>query len=143
MSSSRFTTPLAVALVISAALLGVVAVVAGSSGSTGLAGLASVGAMVTAASGWKALGAARRLVERYAALEEAAAEHETSRRAFREAVARLGSVAVLRETGSGRQEQDRDSILALVTETAQQAVGADRVVFYEFVPAPDRLVARS
>jgi diguanylate cyclase (GGDEF)-like protein len=143
MPSSRFTTPLALALAVSAALLAVVAVVAGNSGSTGLAALASVGAMVAAACGWMALAAARRLVERYAALEGAAAEHESSRRAFREAVARLGSVARLRETGSGRQEHDRDSILALVTETAQQAVGADRVVFYEFVPAPDRLVARS
>ncbi len=143
MPSSRFTTPLALALAISAAVLAVVAVAAGNSGSTGLAALASVGAMVAAASGWKAMGAARHLVERYTALEEAAAEHESSRRAFREAVARLGAVARLRETGSGRQEHDRDSILALVTETAQQAVGADRVVFYEFVPAPDRLVARS
>ena len=143
MPSSRFTTPLVVALAVSAALLAVVAVVAGNSGSTGLSALASVGAMVAAASGWKALGAARRLVDHYTALQEAAAEHESSRRAFREAVARLGAVARLRETGSGRQEQDRDSILALVTETAQQAVGADRVVFYEFVPAPDRLVART
>jgi two-component system, cell cycle response regulator len=143
MPPSRFTTPLALALAISAAVLAVVAVVAGNSGSTGLAALASIGAMVAAASGWLALRAARRLVERYAALEDAAAEHESSRRAFRDAVARLGAVARLRETGSGHQEQDRDSILALVTETAQQAVGADRVVFYEFVPAPDRLVARS
>ncbi|MGH9039647.1 MAG: sensor domain-containing diguanylate cyclase [Acidimicrobiia bacterium] len=143
MPSSRFTTPLALALITSAAALAVVAIVAGNSGSTGLAALASLGAMVAAASGWKALRAARHLVERYAALEAAAAEHESSRRAFREAVARLGSVARLRETGSGRQEHDRESILALVTETAQQAVGADRVVFYEFVPAPDRLVARS
>jgi diguanylate cyclase (GGDEF)-like protein len=143
MPASRFTTPLALALAVSAALLAVVAVVAGSSGSTGLAALASIGAMVAAACGWMALGAARRLVDRYTALEGAAAEHEASRRAFREAVARLGAVARLRETGSGHQEHDRDSILALVTETAQQAVGADRVVFYEFVPAPDRLVARS
>jgi diguanylate cyclase (GGDEF)-like protein len=143
MPASRFTTPLALALGVSAALLAVVAVVAGQSGSTGLAALASVGAMVAAGCGWMALAAARRLVDRYAALEGAAAEHESSRRAFREAVARLGAVARLRETGSGRQEHDRDSILALVTETAQQAVGADRVVFYEFVPAPDRLVART
>jgi diguanylate cyclase (GGDEF)-like protein len=143
MPSSRFTTPLAIALAVSAALLAGVAVVAGNSGSTGLAAVASVGAMVAAASGWKALTVARHLVEGYAVLEQAAAEQEAARRAFREAVARLGSVAVLRETASGVQEHDRDSILALVTETAQQAVGADRVVFYEYVPAPDRLVARS
>jgi diguanylate cyclase (GGDEF)-like protein len=143
MPSSRFTTPLAIALAVSAALLAGVAVVAGNSGSTGLAAVASVGAMVAAASGWRALTVARHLVEGYAALEEAAAEQESARRAFREAVARLGSVAKLRETGSGVQEHDRDSILSLVTETAQQAVGADRVVFYEYVPAPERLVARS
>jgi diguanylate cyclase (GGDEF)-like protein len=143
MPSSRFTTPLAIALAVSAALLAGVAVVAGNSGSTGLAAVASVGAMVAAASGWRALTVARHLVEGYAALEEAAAEQESARRAFREAVARLGSVAKLRETGSGVQEHDRESILSLVTETAQQAVGADRVVFYEYVPAPERLVARS
>jgi diguanylate cyclase (GGDEF)-like protein len=143
MPSSRFTTPLAIALAVSAALLAGVAVVAGNSGSTGLALVASVGAMVAAASGWRALKAARHLVEGYAALEQAAAEQEAARRAFREAVARLGSVAKLRETGSGVQEHDRASILALVTETAQQAVAADRVVFYEYVPAPERLVARS
>jgi len=143
MPPSRFTTPLALALAVSAALLAVVAVAAARSGSSGLAVLAAVGGMVAAACGLMALAAARRLVDHYAVLEGAAAEYESSRRAFREAVARLGSVARLRETGSGRQEHDRDSILALVTETAQQAVGADRVVFYEFVPAPDRLVARS
>lgn len=143
MPTSRLAASLALALAGSAGVGGVVALMVGGSGSAGLAAGAAAAVTVTALAGSVTWGASRRLVDRCAELEGTAAEQETSRRAFREAVARLLAVARLRETGSGHQEHDRDSILTVVTETAQLAVRADRVVFFEYVPAPGRLVARS
>ena len=91
----------------------------------------------------------RRLSDRYARLYGSVTEHEQARRTFRKAIAELGDVTRLRDRPAASADReknlqvDRERILKVVCETAQLAVGGDRAVFYEFVPAPDRLIALS
>lgn len=140
---------LAVGLGSSAGLLALVAVIAAGSGDAALAGVACASAMVASAAGWVAWRAARRFVAEHEQLQSQVEILASSRRHFREAVAELGSVARLRDGRTvsrdreGGLEEDREEILRVVAGTAQRAVGAERVVFFEFRPAPARLVARS
>lgn len=90
-----------------------------------------------------------RLCEHHQRLHGSVRDQESSRRTFRDAVAQLGAVARLRDTPAGSSERektpehDRQKILEVVSQAARLAVQADHAVFFEFVPAPDRLIARS
>ena len=121
--SSRFMTLLAIALATSAGLLAVVAVAAAGSGSNGLSALASVGAMIASAAGYATWKAAVRVAAHHDQLQRSIREAESSRRAFRQAVAQLGSVARLRDTretaagsaqGGQTAERGPDEILRVV-----------------------------
>jgi diguanylate cyclase (GGDEF)-like protein len=140
---------LAIALGSSAGLLALVAMVAAGSGEGGLAGFACLAAMVASAASWMAWRSTQRLVADHEALAAQIETLHSSRRHFREAVAELGAVARLHDARAhsrdreGGLDEDREEILQVVAATAQRAVGAEKVVFFEFRPAPARLVARS
>ncbi|MDQ1502452.1 MAG: two-component system, cell cycle response regulator [Actinomycetota bacterium] len=132
-----FTRSLAVALGVSAGWLLVVAVIAAAAGDlAGIAGLAAVGAGMAAACGVATWRSARRL-ETWLGdqLHGTARDLDRSQQAFRRAISRLG------DTLAGTH--DRAKILEAVSETAQLAVGGQRGIFYEYVPARKVLLARS
>jgi diguanylate cyclase (GGDEF)-like protein len=132
-----FTRSLAVALGVSAGWLLVVAVVAAAAGDlVGIAVLAGVGALMAAACGVATWRSARRVeVWLGEQLHGTARDLESSQQAFRRAISRLGETLAA--------THDREKILEAVSETAQLAVGAQRGIFYEFIPARKVLVARS
>ncbi|MDQ1488481.1 MAG: hypothetical protein QOJ23_995 [Actinomycetota bacterium] len=132
-----FTRSLAVALGVAAGWLLVVAVIAVAAGNlVGIAVLAAVGAVMAAACGLATWRSARR-VEAWLGeqLHGTARDLETSQQAFRRAIARLGETLAA--------THDREKILEAVSETAQLAVGAQRGIFYEYIPARKVLLARS
>jgi diguanylate cyclase (GGDEF)-like protein len=132
-----FTRSLAVALAVSAGWLLVVAVIALLAGGlAGIAVLAAVGALMAAGCGVATWRAARR-VEAWLGeqLHGTARDLDRSQQAFRRAISRLG------ETLAGTH--DREKILEAVSETAQLAVGGQRGIFYEYIPARKMLLARS
>ncbi|MDQ1517602.1 MAG: two-component system, cell cycle response regulator [Actinomycetota bacterium] len=132
-----FTRSLAVALAVAAGWLLVVAVIAVAAGNlVGIAVLAAVGAVMAAACGLATWRSARR-VEAWLGeqLHGTARDLETSQQAFRRAIARLGETLAA--------THDREKILEAVSETAQLAVGAQRGIFYEYIPARKVLLARS
>ncbi|HEX6380520.1 MAG TPA: sensor domain-containing diguanylate cyclase [Acidimicrobiia bacterium] len=132
-----FTRPLALALAVSAGWLLVVAVIATAAGDLeGIAVLAAVGAAMAAACGVATWRSARR-VELWLGeqLHGTARALDRSQQAFRQAITRLA------ETLSATH--DREKILEAVSETAQLGVGAQRGIFFEYVPGRKALVARS
>jgi two-component system cell cycle response regulator len=132
-----FTRSLAVALAVAAGWLLVVAVIAVAAGNlVGIAVLAAVGAVMAAACGLATWRSARR-VEAWLGeqLHGTARDLESSQQAFRRAIARLGETLAA--------THDREKILEAVSETAQLAVGAQRGIFYEYIPARKVLLARS
>jgi len=136
-SPPPFTRSLAVALGVAAGWLLAVAVIALVAGDlTGIAVLAAVGALMAAACGVITWRSARRLEEWLGEqLHGTARDLESSQQAFRRAIARLGDTLAA--------THDRAKILDAVSETAQLAVGAQRGVFYEYIPARKVLLARS
>src|SRR5438105_11608500 len=135
--TAPFTRSLAVALGVAAGWLLVVAVIAFAAGDLmGIAVLAGVGAVMAAACGVAAWRSARRL-ETWLdeQLRGTAIDLDRSQAAFRRAIARLGETLAA--------THDRAKILEAVAETAQLAVGAQRGIFYEYVPARKVLIARS
>lgn len=132
-----FTRPLALALGVAAGWLVVVAVIALSAGDLeGIAILATAGAVVAAACGVATWRSARR-VEAWLGeqLHGTARALDRSQQAFRQAITTLA------ETLSATH--DREKILEAVSETAQLGVGAQRGIFFEYVPGRKALVARS
>ncbi|MGH9012280.1 MAG: diguanylate cyclase [Acidimicrobiia bacterium] len=132
-----FTRPLALALAVSAGWLLVVAVIAISAGDLeGIAVLAAVGAVMAAACGMATWRSVRR-VEAWLGeqLHGTARDLDRSQQAFRQAISRLAETLAA--------THDREKILEAVSDTAQLAVGAQRGIFYEYVPARKALVARS
>jgi diguanylate cyclase (GGDEF)-like protein len=114
--------------------MAVVAVAAGGLG--GIAALAAAGAVVAAACGVATWRSARRLEAWLGEqLHGSARDLDRSRQAFRRAIARLGETLAA--------THDRAKILEAVSETAQLAVGGQRGIFFEYVPARKVLVARS
>ncbi|HTC80527.1 MAG TPA: sensor domain-containing diguanylate cyclase, partial [Acidimicrobiia bacterium] len=102
----------------------------------GISVLAGVGAVMAAACGVATWRTARRLeVWLGEQLKGTAQDLESSQQAFRRAVARLGDTLAA--------THDREKILEAVSETAQLAVGAQRGIFYEYIPARKVLLARS
>ncbi|HYT40153.1 MAG TPA: hypothetical protein VEN99_11610, partial [Acidimicrobiia bacterium] len=136
-SPPPFTRSLAVALGVAAGWLLAVAVIALVAGDlTGIAVLAAVGALMAAACGVITWRSARRLEQWLGEqLHGTARDLESSQQAFRRAIARLGDTLAA--------THDRVKILDAVSETAQLAVGAQRGVFYEYIPARKVLLARS
>ncbi|HEV3362728.1 MAG TPA: sensor domain-containing diguanylate cyclase, partial [Acidimicrobiia bacterium] len=132
-----FTRPLALALAVSAGWLLIVAVIAISAGDLeGIAVLAAVGAVMAAACGVATWRSARR-VEAWLGeqLHGTARDLDRSQQAFRQAISRLAETLAA--------THDREKILEAVSDTAQLAVGAQRGIFYEYVPGRKALVARS
>src|SRR5258705_13551706 len=132
-----FTRSLAVALGVAAGWLLVVAVIAILAGDlVGIAVLAAGGAVMAAACGVATWRSARR-VEAWLGeqLHGTARDLDRSQQAFRRAIARLGETLAA--------THDREKILEAVSETAQLAVGAQRGIFYEYIPARKVLLARS
>jgi diguanylate cyclase (GGDEF)-like protein len=132
-----FTRPLALALAVSAGWLLVVATIAVSAGDLeGIAVLAGVGAVMAAACGVATWRSARRVeVWLGEQLHGTARDLDRSQQAFRQAISRLAETLAA--------THDREKILEAVSETAQLAVGAQRGIFYEYVPGRKALVARS
>ncbi|HEV7865482.1 MAG TPA: GGDEF domain-containing protein [Acidimicrobiia bacterium] len=132
-----FTRSLAVALGVSAGWLLVVAIIAAAAGElAGIAIFGAVGALMAAACGVATWRSARRLeVWLGEQLHGTARDLDRSQQAFRRAISRLGETLAA--------THDREKILEAVSETAQLAVGAQRGIFYEFIPARKVLVARS
>jgi len=137
MGPPPFTRSLTVALGVAAGWLLVVAVIAALAGDlVGIAVLAAVGAVMAAACGVVTWRTARQLqVWLGEQLHGTARDLETSQQAFRRAIARLGDTLAA--------THNREKILEAVSETAQLAVGAQRGVFYEYIPARRVLLARS
>ncbi|HZI37101.1 MAG TPA: sensor domain-containing diguanylate cyclase [Acidimicrobiia bacterium] len=132
-----FTRPLALALAVSAGWLLVVAVIAISAGDLeGIAALAAVGAMMAAGCGVATWRSARR-VETWLGeqLHGTARALDRSQQAFRQAIATLAETLAA--------THDREKILEAVSETAQLGVGAQRGIFFEYIPGRKALVARS
>jgi diguanylate cyclase (GGDEF)-like protein len=132
-----FTRPLALALAVAAGWLLVVAVVAVSAGDLeGIAILAAVGAVIAAACGVATWRSARR-VEAWLGeqLHGTARALDRSQQAFRQAIATLAETLAA--------THDREKILEAVSETAQLGVGAQRGIFFEYIPGRKALVARS
>jgi two-component system cell cycle response regulator len=132
-----FTRSLAVALGVAAGWLLVVAVIAFIAGDlVGITVLAGVGAVIAAACGVATWRSARRL-ETWLneQLQGTASDLDRSQAAFRRAISRLGETLAA--------THDREKILEAVSETAQLAVGAQRGIFYEYIPARKVLLARS
>ena len=132
-----FTRPLALALAVSAGWLLVVAVIAIAAGDLeGIAVLAAVGAAMAAACGVATWRSARR-VELWVGeqLHGTARALDRSQQAFRQAITRLAETLAA--------THDREKILEAVSETAQLGVGAQRGIFFEYVPSRKALVARS
>src|SRR5687767_1363921 len=132
-----FTRPLALALAVAAGWLLVVAVVAVSAGDLeGIAVLAAVGAVIAAACGVATWRSARR-VEAWLGeqLHGTARALDRSQQAFRQAISTLAETLAA--------THDREKILEAVSETAQLGVGAQRGIFFEFIPGRKALVARS
>jgi two-component system cell cycle response regulator len=132
-----FTRPLALALAVSAGWLLVVALIAISAGDLeGIAVLAAVGAMMAAGSGVATWRSARR-VETWLGeqLHGTARALDRSQQAFRQAIATLAETLAA--------THDREKILEAVSETAQLGVGAQRGIFFEYIPGRKALVARS
>jgi two-component system cell cycle response regulator len=132
-----FTRPLALALAVSAGWLLVVTVIAISAGNLeGIAVLAAVGAVMAAACGVATWRSARR-VEAWLGeqLHGTARDLDRSQQAFRRAISTLAETLAA--------THDREKILEAVSETAQLGVGAQRGIFYEYVPGRKALVARS
>lgn len=137
MGPPPFTRSLAVALGVAAGWLAVVAVIAALAGDlAGISVLAGVGAVMCAACGVVTWRTARRL-EAWVGeqLHGTARDLESSQQAFRRAITRLGDTLAA--------THNREKILEAVSETAQLAVGAQRGVFYEYIPARRVLLARS
>ncbi len=137
MGPPPFTRSLAVALGVAAGWLLVVAVIAALAGGlVGISILAGVGAVMAAACGVVTWRTARRLEAWLGEqLHDTARDLESSQQAFRRAIARLGDTLAA--------THNREKILEAVSETAQLAVGAQRGVFYEYIPARRVLLARS
>ncbi len=137
MGPPPFMRSLAVALGVAAGWLAVVAVIAALAGDlVGISVLAGVGAVIAAACGVVTWRSARRLeVWLGEQLHGTVRELETSQQSFRRAIARLGDTLAA--------THNREKILEAVSETAQLAVGAQRGVFYEYIPARRVLLARS
>jgi diguanylate cyclase (GGDEF)-like protein len=137
MGPPPFTRSLAVALGVAAGWLLVVAVIAALAGDlVGISVLAGVGAVMAAACGVVTWRTARRLEAWLGEqLHGTARDLESSQQAFRRAIARLGDTLAA--------THNREKILEAVSETAQLAVGAQRGVFYEYIPARRVLLARS
>jgi len=132
-----FTRPLALALAVSAGWLLVVALIAISAGDLeGIAVLAAVGALMAAACGVATWRSARR-VETWLGeqLHGTARALDRSQQAFRQAIATLAETLAA--------THDREKILEAVSETAQLGVGAQRGIFFEYIPGRKALVARS
>jgi diguanylate cyclase (GGDEF)-like protein len=132
-----FTRSLAVALGVAAGWLLVVAVIAFIAGDlVGITVLAGVGAVMAAACGVATWRSARRL-ETWLGEQLQGTERDLvrSQQAFRRAISRLGETLAA--------THDREKILEAVSETAQLAVGAQRSIFYEYIPARKVLLARS
>jgi two-component system cell cycle response regulator len=132
-----FTRPLALALGVAAGWLLVVAVIAISAGDLeGIAVLAAVGAVMAAACGVATWRSARR-VEAWLneQLHGTARDLDRSQQAFRQAISRLAETLAA--------THDRAKILEAVSETAQLGVGAQRGIFFEYIPGRKALVARS
>jgi two-component system cell cycle response regulator len=132
-----FTRSLAVALAVAAGWLLVVAVIAILAGDlVGIAVLAAVGALMAGACGVATWRSARR-VEAWLGeqLHGTARDLDRSQQAFRRAISRLGETLAA--------THDREKILEAVSETAQLAVGGQRGIFYEYIPARKVLLARS
>jgi len=132
-----FTRPLALALAVSAGWLLVVALIAISAGDLeGIAILAAVGALMAAGCGAATWRSARR-VETWLGeqLHGTARALDRSQQAFRQAIATLAETLAA--------THDREKILEAVSETAQLGVGAQRGIFFEFIPGRKALVARS
>jgi diguanylate cyclase (GGDEF)-like protein len=132
-----FTRSLAVALGVSAGWLLVVAIIAAAAGElAGIAIFGAVGALMAAACGVATWRSARRLeVWLGEQLHGTARDLDRSQQAFRRAISRLGETLAA--------THDREKILEAVSETAQLAVGGQRGIFYEYVPARKVLIARS
>jgi diguanylate cyclase (GGDEF)-like protein len=132
-----FTRSLAVALGVAAGWLLVVAVIAFIAGDlVGITVLAGVGAVMAAACGVATWRSARRLETWLKEqLRGTASDLDRSQAAFRRAISRLGETLAA--------THDREKILEAVSETAQLAVGAQRGIFYEYIPARKVLLARS
>src|SRR5918999_2482260 len=132
-----FTRPLALALAVSAGWLLIVAVIAAFAGDLeGIATLAAVGALMAAACGVATWRSARRLEAWLGEqLHGTARDLDRSQQAFRRAISRLAETLAA--------THDREKILEAVSETAQLAVGAQRGIFYEYIPGRKALVARS
>src|SRR5688572_5291432 len=132
-----FTRPLALALAVSAGWLLVVALIAISAGDLeGIAILAAVGALMAAGCGAATWRSARR-VETWVGeqLHGTARALDRSQQAFRQAIATLAETLAA--------THDREKILEAVSETAQLGVGAQRGIFFEYIPGRKALVARS
>src|SRR5688500_18539188 len=132
-----FTRPLALALAVAAGWLLVVAVVAVSAGDLeGIAILAAVGAVIAATCGVATWRSARR-VEAWLGeqLHGTARALDRSQQAFRQAISTLAETLAA--------THDREKLLEAVSETAQLGVGAQRGIFFEYIPARKALVARS
>jgi len=132
-----FTRSLAVALGVSAGWLLVVAVVAAAAGDlAGIAVLAGVGAFTAAACGVATWRSARRLEAWLdAQLHGTVRDLDRSQQEFRRAISRLGETLAA--------THNREKILEAVSETAQLAVGGQRGIFFEYIPARKVLLARS
>lgn len=132
-----FTRPLALALGVSAGWLLIVALIAISAGDLeGIAILAAVGAVMAAACGVATWRSARR-VETWLGeqLHGTARALDRSQQAFRQAITTLAETLAA--------THDREKILEAVSETAQLGVGAQRGIFFEYIPGRKALVARS
>ncbi len=168
---ARSTTPLAIALAVSAGLLVLVSLVAVASGSAGLAAVSAAGAATSIMAGAQAWRSARSQEASLTAMTQALlaladgdfeadlpSDPNTAAlvEAFRRASARVHrSVedlarsrrefrrAVARLGDTLAATHDRNKILEAVSETAQLAVQGDQGVFFELSPARKLLVARS
>jgi two-component system cell cycle response regulator len=132
-----FTRPLALALAVAAGWLVVVAVIAIAAGDLeGIAVLAAVGAVIAAACGVATWRSARRVeVWLGEQLHGTARALDRSQQAFRQAISTLAETLAA--------THDREKILEAVSETAQLGVGAQRGIFFEYIPGRKALVARS
>jgi two-component system cell cycle response regulator len=132
-----FTRPLALALAVAAGWLLVVALIAIAAGDLeGIAVLAAVGAVIAAACGVATWRSARRVeVWLGEQLHGTARALDRSQQAFRQAIATLAETLAA--------THDREKILEAVSETAQLGVGAQRGIFFEYIPGRKALVARS
>jgi two-component system cell cycle response regulator len=132
-----FTRPLALALAVAAGWLLVVAVIAIAAGDLeGIAVLAAVGAVIAAACGVATWRSALRLeVWVGEQLHGTARALDRSQQAFRQAISTLAETLAA--------THDREKILEAVSETAQLGVGAQRGIFFEYIPGRKALVARS